>query len=98
MSFRLDEHGAVFSTRSRGSELRKLALASHPSGDTLRISFSGVQSVSYSFADEFLGPLMLGGDPVILEDVSAPIHRIIMSTMRRRNIRVDEQTLFAACA
>jgi hypothetical protein len=98
MSFRLDEHGAVFSTRPRGRELRQAAVADHVRGQDLHISFDGVQSISYSFADEFLGPLLLGSERVVLEDVPPHLHRIIKSTMARRKIRCRDSELFAVTA
>lgn len=98
MSFRLDQHGAVFSTRPRGRELRQAALSDHARGQELHISFEGVQSISYSFADEFLGPLFLGPDQLVLEDVPPHLHRIIKSTMSRRGIRCNESELFAVTA
>jgi hypothetical protein len=98
MTFRLDQHGAVFSTRPKGRQLRQEALSSHSPGQELHVSFDGVQSISYSFADEFLGPLLLGPDRVVLEDVPPHLHRIIKSTMQRRNIRIDDSELFAVTA
>jgi hypothetical protein len=98
MSFRLNQHGAVFSTRPRGRQLRQAALSDHVRGRELHISFEGVQSISYSFADEFLGPLMLGSDRVVLDDVAPQLHRIIKSTMQRRNIRIADSELFAVTA
>lgn len=98
MSFRLDQHGAVFSTRPKGRELRQAALSEHTRGQELHVSFDGVQSISYSFADEFLGPLLLGQDRVVLEDVAPHLHRIIRSTMSRRNIRLQDSELFAVTA
>jgi hypothetical protein len=98
MSFRLDQHGAVFSTRPRGRQLRQAALSDHAHGQELHISFEGVQSISYSFADEFLGPLMLSSDRVVLEDVAPQLHRIIKSTLQRRNIRIADSDLFAVTA
>lgn len=98
MTFRLDQHGAVFSTRPRGRQLRQAALSDHARGQELHISFEGVQSISYSFADEFLGPLLVGPDRVVLEDVAPHLHRIIKSTMQRRNIRIADAELFAVTA
>ncbi|HEX2392035.1 MAG TPA: DUF4325 domain-containing protein [Solirubrobacterales bacterium] len=99
MSFRLDQHGAVFSTRPRGRTLRQQAMAEHARGQEIHVSFEGVQSISYSFADEFLGPLMLGPDRVVLEDVPPQLHRIIKSTLSRRGIRLrDDSDLFAITA
>ena len=98
MSFRLDQHGAVFSTRPKGRTLRQQALSEHARGEELHISFAGVQSISYSFADEFLGPLLLGSERVILEDVSPNLHRVIKSTLTRRGIRREDSELFAVTA
>jgi hypothetical protein len=94
MVFRLADYGAVFSTRPKGASMRRLVLASHEAGEEIHLSFDGVQSISYSFADEFLGPLMLGSDRVVLDGVALPLHRIIMSTLRRRGVRVDEKEIF----
>ncbi len=96
MTFQLSDHGAVFSTRPKGASMRKLALSPHTRGEELRVSFAGVQSISYSFADEFLGPLMLGPDRVVLDDVPPLLHRIIMSTMRRRGVRTEEREIFGS--
>jgi len=98
MSFRLDQHGAVFSTRPKGQALRKEAVSEHVRGQELHISFAGVQSTSYSFIDEFLGPLLLGPDRVVLEDVPPHLHRIVMSTVSRRGIRLTKSELFAVTA
>ncbi|MEX2448034.1 MAG: hypothetical protein WD404_04735 [Solirubrobacterales bacterium] len=98
MSFRLEQHGAVFSTRPKGRALRQEALSEHVRGEELHVSFAGVQSISYSFADEFLGPLLLGTDRVVLEDVPPHLHRIIKSTMSRRGIRRNDAELFAVTA
>lgn len=98
MSFHLHQYGAVFSTRPKGRELRLAALSEHESGQELHVSFDGVQSISYSFADEFLGPLLLGPDRVVLEDVAPHLHRIIKSTMSRRSILLRDSELFAVTA
>lgn len=98
MVFQLSDHGAVFSTRPRGADLRKLLLKSHSAGEEIRISFDGVQSVSYSFADEFLGPLVLGPDSVKLDGVSPAIQRIIDGTLRRRGLRANQVAKLSALA
>ncbi|HEY2335541.1 MAG TPA: DUF4325 domain-containing protein [Solirubrobacterales bacterium] len=94
MPFLLSTHGAVFSTRPRGASLRSEAIASRDANEELRISFAGVQSISYSFADEFLGPLMSAPGTVVLEDVAAPLHRIILGALERRGIHTSEEELF----
>jgi hypothetical protein len=98
MNFPLEQHGAVFSTRPKGRELRELALSEHARGEDLVVSFAGIESVSYSFADEFLGPLLQGEDRIVLEDVEPRVHRIIASVLRRRAITVDEAELFVVTA
>ncbi|HEX8689219.1 MAG TPA: STAS-like domain-containing protein, partial [Solirubrobacterales bacterium] len=87
-----------FSTRPSGAKLRKMTLEGHVPGDEIRVSFEGVQSISYSFADEFLGPLMLGADDVVLENVPPNLHRIILAALRRRGIRTKPQNLFGSVA
>ena len=98
MIFRLSDHGAVFSTRPKGASLRKLLLAQRSAGEEIHISFDKVQSVSYSFADEFLGPLVLGPDPVKLEDVPPAVGRIIEGTLRRRGLRTSQVEKLSAAA
>lgn len=99
MTFSLGDYGAVFSTGSRGTELREELLTACITDGELRISFAGVQSISYSFADEFLGPLMLGSpNRVVLEDVPPSLRRILIGTIRRRGIRTSERKLFDSVA
>lgn len=98
MTFLLADYGAVFSTRPLGAQLREKAQAGRPRGRSLSISFSGVQSISYSFADEFLGPLMLSADPPTLVDVPVQLHRIILGALERRGLRLNESELFSICA
>lgn len=98
MVFRLSDHGAVFSTRPKGASLRKLLLSQRSVGEEIRISFAEVQSVSYSFVDEFLGPLVLGSDPVKLEDVPPAVGRIIDGTLRRRGLRASQVSKLSAAA
>jgi STAS-like domain of unknown function (DUF4325) len=55
--FSLHEHGTAFATRLRGAELADQVLELVPSDGCVEVDFSGVLSVSYSFADEFAGEL-----------------------------------------
>jgi hypothetical protein len=98
MAFQLSDHGAVFSTRPKGASMRKLVLAEHSRGEEMRVSFEGVQSISYSFADEFLGPLVLGPDPVRLECVPSQLQRIILSTLQRRGVRGEAAEILGSVA
>lgn len=95
MTFSLADHGSVFSTRPRGAALRAEALASTEDGEELRISFAGVKSVSYSFADEFLGPLLVGEQArASLEEVPPSLHRVILGALRRRGLQIKSRDLF----
>jgi len=99
MTFLLADHGAVFSTRPLGAQLRDQALARRVSGEVFTISFNGVQSISYSFADEFLGPLMLSSERPKLADVPPQLHRIILGALERRGVRFNESEIFGhVCA
>jgi hypothetical protein len=98
MTFCLSDHGAVFSTRPLGARLRDEALAKRSAGESLTISFEGVQSISYSFADEFLGPIMLSPDAAVLANVPPQLHRIILGALERRGLRTTEHELFGVCA
>lgn len=98
MTFSLSDYGAVFSTRPLGAQLRDEALAKRLGGERFEISFEGVQSISYSFADEFLGPIMLGGVDAMLTDVPPQLHRIILGALERRGLRTTEHELFGVCA
>lgn len=53
MHLRLADHGTVFATRARATRM----LADLPA-DPSSIDFAGVRSLSYSFADEFVGKLL----------------------------------------
>jgi hypothetical protein len=97
MTFQLSEYGAVFSTRPLGAHLREEALSRRSGEAQLRISFAGVQSVSYSFADEFLGP-MLVDEQASLAEVPEQLHSVILGALARRGLQVDESELFGVCA
>ncbi len=55
--FRLHEHGSAFSTRLRGAELAEQVRELVPAAERVEVDFSGLLSISYSFADEFAGEL-----------------------------------------
>jgi anti-anti-sigma regulatory factor len=55
--YRLEEHGRTFSTRPRGVEMREALLLEAEAAEAVELDFAGVLSVSYSFADEFVGAL-----------------------------------------
>lgn len=94
MTFRLADHGTVFSTRPRGAALRSEVLAEAESSENICLSFAGVRSVSYSFADEFVGAIASTGKTVTFTDVSPPVRTVILGTLRRRGIKTPERDLF----
>jgi hypothetical protein len=89
MRYDLAKLGTTFATRARGTSIRAEidVLASQAAvGETIIINFDGVQLVSFSFADEFIGVLLssrtvgsIEGHAVYLanlnEDVLVPIER-----------------------
>lgn len=93
MEYRLAEHGLVFSTRDRGA--RVLAdFRERTRGvplETVRIDFSDVRSVSYSFIDEFIGELAqetrAAGPRCV--NVSATGASTIERSLRRRGLSVE---------
>ena len=87
--FLLSEFGTSFATRGRGQELREQALERAGGSSTLIVDFAGVQHVSYSFADEFAGKLVAGGDDLAVVAVeithaSDTVGRTVEDAMRRR--------------
>jgi hypothetical protein len=100
MTFHLSSHGAVFSTRPLGAQLREEALAAGAGSADLTISFAGVRSISYSFADEFLGP-MISDDRTgraHLTDVPPELHRVILGALERRGTKIAADDLFGVPA
>jgi hypothetical protein len=84
--FLLSEFGTSFATRGRGQELREQALKRAGDSSTLIVDLAGVQHVSYSFADEFAGKLVAGGDELAVEVVHASesVGRTVGDAVRRR--------------
>lgn len=61
MRYRMAEHGSVFSTRDRGSRLLADLESAYNRDGSLIIDFEGVLSMTHSFADQFLGELLIRG-------------------------------------
>ena len=96
MEFQLSEWGTVFSTRPRGKKLLGELQSDLQPDEDAHISFAGVKSVSYSFADEFIGGLLSSnpkGD-VLIEDADSSIRRVIVGALRRRGLGTDPRDLF----
>lgn len=92
MTFRLADHGHGFSTRPRGVEVLALLDQAARPGDTIGVDFSDVLSVSYSFADEFVGKLaerQARGDAsftATISNVPEPLHRVIDRCLEARGL------------
>jgi hypothetical protein len=84
--FPLSEFGTSFATRGRGEELREQALERADGSATLIVDFAGVRHVSYSFADEFAGKLVVEADDLAVEVVNASesVGRTVEDAVQRR--------------
>jgi hypothetical protein len=56
-SYRLADMGRTFSTRPLGAKLREQLLEEAVNAAAVEVDFTEVLSVSYSFADEFVGSM-----------------------------------------
>lgn len=92
MRFRLAEHGRAFSTRPRGAALLGVLEGKAHGASEAIIDFEGVTSVSYSFADEFIGELMERADAgrydfePALENVAPALRRVIRRSLENRGV------------
>lgn len=61
MRYRVADHGRVFSTRDRGSELLSDFVSFYDQHDagSIVLDFDGVLNMTPSFADEFVGELLV---------------------------------------
>jgi len=84
--FLLSEFGTSFATRGRGQALREQALERAGGSSTLIVDFTGVQHVSYSFADEFAGKLVGECNDLSVEvtQASETVGRTVDEAVRRR--------------
>lgn len=92
MKFALKSFGVVFSTRDRGARMLEAVEPHLARGEHLVIDFADVMSVSYSFADEFVGELleraaagMYPREPA-LEHVDAAVYRTIAKSLHNRGL------------
>lgn len=91
MRFAVRDHGVVLSTRPGGQRALRALLDRATTTEHVTIDFGGVESVSYSFADELVGALndmALQGQVPFTYSVShaAPVvQRRIDSSLDRRS-------------
>jgi hypothetical protein len=103
MHIKLNESGSVFSTRSRGVRLlANLEIELAP--DRLVVDLDGVQHISYSFADEFIGKLVqraieLQAPLPEFVNIEPGVRKVIALNLRARHLpagalaEVSEQSL-----
>ena len=100
LSFDVSQHGAFLATRSSARTIRESletkALALDP-GDNLVIDFTGVQAMTISFADEFLGKFytaVAAGDipaqAVLLQGLHEDTRETVTLCLQRRELVAAE--------
>jgi len=84
-TFQVSEFGRTFATRERGDALRRDLLKLAEGHDLAVVDFDGVMSVSYSFADEFVGKLCTEESlQVDLQNLSPRVREIVDRAVARR--------------
>lgn len=100
MRIHVATYGRVFSTRDRGVRLRSEIQEQAQDADVLVLDFTDVFSVTYSFADEFVGGLVQaagGANPrVVIESADVAIAEMIDLSLRKRDIESAVADLVAA--
>lgn len=92
MRFLLSKQGQVFSTRSRGVMLLDRLEQEIADAPTVEVDFDGVRSISYSFADEFVGELLERASAgryrcsLVLTNLSPESERVIADSLHRRHV------------
>lgn len=99
MKLKLEKFGTTLISRELGSEAFKafqIILRDLPQGEDLEIDFSGVLTLSSSWADEFLSPLLvqLGERLVLLpsNNLSAQATLKILQEANKRQFRFKENS------
>jgi hypothetical protein len=101
MRIELASYGQVFSTRDRGARLLDEIEHELRGAESVVVDFRGVLSVSYSFADEFVGGLaeraQAGLAPhVTVEHADGSIRDTIELSLRKRGVEPAEAELAPA--
>lgn len=82
--FELREFGTSFATRGRGEVVREALLQRIGEARSVVVDLTGVEHLSYSFADELLGKLSADGLSLDIEGASPNLGRTIENAVRRR--------------
>lgn len=96
MSYRyaLAEHGRTLATRPLGEALRADLIQKAASENVAALDFSGVASISHSFADEFVARLAeeveMGKTALEIHicGASPDVERVVLKALERRNLDV----------
>ena len=95
MKLQLEKFGTTLLSRELGSEAFKAlqpTLRELPKGEELEIDFSGVLTLSPSWADEFLSPLLvqLGDKLILLPSDNLSVHATlrILQEANKRSFRM----------
>ncbi len=94
--YRLSDFGSTFSTRPRGVELRNALIKQACDETIVKIDFSNVLSISYSFADEFAAGLVEGSADgsvpfaVDLVGISDEVARVIDRAIANRRLQATQ--------
>jgi len=92
--YALAEHGRTLATRPLGSELRAQLAEEAAEEQAVTLDFSGVLSVSHSFADEFMGKLAeeidRGEVPFSARfvGVTPEVERVVRKALERRDVAI----------
>jgi STAS-like domain of unknown function (DUF4325) len=94
MSYRYElvEHGTTLATRPFGKELRNDLLERSGGSDVVVLDFSGVLSVSHSFADEFVAALAEEaragaiGFEISLDGAGDDVDHVVQRALGRRGL------------
>jgi len=99
MKFLVDSEGGLLTTRSQGESNRRrleVEMESQPP-DSLEIRFDGVDALTISFADEFLGRLLTELQSAIRDPVPLLLTGLNEDTAVELDVVLERRKLLAAC-
>lgn len=99
ITFAVGQYGAFLATRGRARTIREeleARIAADKASDTVVIDFGGVDAVTVSFADEFLGRFYVGLAARFTRPVAVLISGLNEETTEAITICLERRELFAA--
>jgi STAS-like domain of unknown function (DUF4325) len=94
--YALAEHGTTFATRPFGKQLRDDLIQRGAGSELVMLDFSGVLSVSHSFADEFVAALAeeatsgAVGFEISLAGAGSDVEGVVRRALDRRGVQVAQ--------